>query len=221
MADPQHPILSKSEARAIGAKRYFTGEPCPNGHVSERYVYEGRCVACIKCKKPRDKNYGKIWQENNRERCRAYWRKHVNKKDKAVRREKLRDWKRRNPEKWAALVAKSKNRPPSVRRALWREYAKRYPTQRANASRARRAREKHAEGVHTASDVASIIKRQSGQCAYCPKKLGRQYHVDHIIPLSKGGSNWPKNIQVLCPACNMAKGRKDPIDYARETGRLI
>ena len=45
-------IVTKKEALAAGLNRYFTGEPCNNGHVSERYVnragnrYKVGCVAC-------------------------------------------------------------------------------------------------------------------------------------------------------------------------------
>ena len=34
-------------AKAQGLKRYFTGRPCGRGHVAERFVADGRCVARI------------------------------------------------------------------------------------------------------------------------------------------------------------------------------
>ena len=38
--------LTRSEAIAVGAKRYFNGKPCPRGHIDERMVSTWRCVAC-------------------------------------------------------------------------------------------------------------------------------------------------------------------------------
>jgi 5-methylcytosine-specific restriction endonuclease McrA len=90
---------------------------------------------------------------------------------------------------------------------------------------ARRARDLGAEGSHTASDIKSIFESQRGMCASCKKKLAitgkNKYHVDHINPLSKGGSNSKENLQCLCPSCNHRKHAKDPFDWAKENGKLL
>jgi hypothetical protein len=41
------PLISRSEARDIGMKRYFTGEPCKSGHVAPKYVKSNNCVICL------------------------------------------------------------------------------------------------------------------------------------------------------------------------------
>lgn len=38
--------ILRSEARRQGLKRYFTGKPCKQKHVSERNVGSGKCLAC-------------------------------------------------------------------------------------------------------------------------------------------------------------------------------
>jgi len=91
--------------------------------------------------------------------------------------------------------------------------------------RNRIARKRNADGSHTASDIRAIFENQRGLCANCKAKLtksGKQkYHVDHVMPLALGGSNWPSNLQCLCQKCNLSKGAKHPDDWAAENGRLI
>jgi 5-methylcytosine-specific restriction endonuclease McrA len=84
-----------------------------------------------------------------------------------------------------------------------------------------RARRKNAEGFFTAEDIDRIYKAQKGKCALCRVPLKTDFHRDHIIPLSKGGTNWPRNIQLLCQPCNQRKHSKDPIDFARKLGKLL
>lgn len=40
-------LITKRIARSTGLKRYFTGVPCVNGHLSERYVSTGHCIDCV------------------------------------------------------------------------------------------------------------------------------------------------------------------------------
>jgi 5-methylcytosine-specific restriction endonuclease McrA len=77
---------------------------------------------------------------------------------------------------------------------------------------------RNAEGTHTAQDVKSIYDGQGGDCVYCGADLSEGYHVDHIMPLVLGGSNWPNNLQCLCPTCNLRKGGKHPEDWHKEIG---
>ena len=58
----------------------------------------------------------------------------------------------------------------------------------------------------TFDDVERLLEQQSYRCNGCGVDLLRSYHVDHIIPLIRGGSNWPDNLQILCHRCNCSKG---------------
>jgi len=92
---------------------------------------------------------------------------------------------------------------------------------RRTSERNRRAKKRLAEGTHTAAETAAIRRSQKNRCVYCRVKLGRHGHLDHIIPLSRGGSNERRNLQWLCAECNIRKGAKDPIEFARANGMLI
>jgi len=41
-------IITRKQALELGLKRYFTGEPCKNGHVDERFVSNFRCYTCLR-----------------------------------------------------------------------------------------------------------------------------------------------------------------------------
>lgn len=88
-------------------------------------------------------------------------------------------------------------------------------------SRNRRARFRAADGHHCADDILRILFSQSSKCAACRSSVAEGYHVDHINPLIDGGSNWPSNLQILCPRCNMQKNRRDPIEFMQSKGFLI
>lgn len=69
-----------------------------------------------------------------------------------------------------------------------------------------------------------ILVLQGGRCASpaCRKKFGKGgFHRDHIKPVALGGSDNRRNIQLLCPPCNLAKGALDPIDFVQSLGLLI
>jgi hypothetical protein len=49
-----------------------------------------------------------------------------------------------------------------------------------------------------------VWARDGGRCTDCGSTNEIQY--DHVIPVSRGGSNEPANIQILCGPCNRRKG---------------
>jgi 5-methylcytosine-specific restriction endonuclease McrA len=72
----------------------------------------------------------------------------------------------------------------------------------------------------TKKQIDDLFSRQFGKCAICGEKL-KEYHIDHIIPLAKGGSHEIKNLQLLHPKCNMSKQARDPIDHMQKLGFLL
>ena len=82
----------------------------------------------------------------------------------------------------------------------------------------RRARKANAEGQYTKDDIKKQYESQRGKCWYCLTKLDDSYHVDHRIPLARGGSNYPGNLVVACGYCNRSKSDKFPHEW---DGRLL
>ena len=62
-------------------------------------------------------------------------------------------------------------------------------------------------------NLSSLTKEQKDLIAKIytkAREMGPDYHVDHIIPISKGGTHTPENLQILTAAENRAKGAKMP-----------
>ena len=83
----------------------------------------------------------------------------------------------------------------------WRESN---PLAQRIAKARRRARERKAfvEDV----DPMTVYSRDEGFCGICGGTVYGDFHVDHIIPLSKGGLHCYANVQLAHPACNLSKG---------------
>lgn len=61
-------LVTREQAIASGSKRYFTGQACSRGHISERNVNTDACVECAR------ENAAK-WRDTNPERAKAVWAK--------------------------------------------------------------------------------------------------------------------------------------------------
>lgn len=78
-----------------------------------------------------------------------------------------------------------------------------------NSEEARRKRER---ALMTDKLRYSILKRDGFRCRICGRSAadGVKLHVDHIIPVSKGGKTVPNNLRTLCETCNW--GKSDEIE---------
>lgn len=68
---------------------------------------------------------------------------------------------------------------------------------------------------------AKLFKLQKGKCPCCKQPLGDTYHLDHVVPLAKGGNNTDDNIQLLRKTCNLQKSARDPLIFMQSRGFLL
>lgn len=66
------------------------------------------------------------------------------------------------------------------------------------------------------------LQQSAKTCYWCGVSLkGKEVHIDHYVPLSKGGEHTLSNLVISCSHCNLTKGVKDPIEFARSIGKLF
>ena len=74
----------------------------------------------------------------------------------------------------------------------------------------KKERTKAERGKLTKSLRFEVLEKHNFKCRACGYGAndGKKLHVDHIIPISKGGETEMANLQVLCSDCNVGKGTK-------------
>lgn len=56
-----------------------------------------------------------------------------------------------------------------------------------------------------------VLKRDAFRCQYCGKQAGggAELEIDHIVPISKGGTSDKENLITACKECNNGKSSKE------------
>lgn len=166
-----------------------------------------RCVKCGKSK-PATTEYFRVENRNTSglhsqcRRCARMQAKQYRDNNPDKIREFRRTYRVNNPDK-------ARDRDRKYHLDLMRINPDRVRAYRQN----RRARKLQNGGNHTAADIQAQYKSQRGKCWWCGKKVGDKYHVDHRVPLARGGSNAPENLVIACPKCNLSKGARLPHEW--------
>lgn len=217
-ADHRRELASKQLARYVPVAETRTshpsgdcehcGQPIPKGRRATARFCSSRCREQAKCRR----NYQRVKSDPERLANKRLRGRKWGTSEKRRERERLRAEERRRTDPEGMREAKrreyEKHRERYIARAL--KWQREHP----ESKRATSSRRRSATGSHTAADIAEQVARQRGRCFWCKAKVGDDYHVDHVVPLALGGSNDPENIVAACPACNLRKGAKHPMEWA-------
>ena len=130
-------------------------------------------------------------------------------------------WKEKNAEKHKLYQREwyLKNKKTVLEKQ--REWRAKNPDAYRVYSENRRSRKSFGGGRLSPDLCEKLFKLQKGKCACCKKPLGKNYHMDHIMPLFLGGTNTDDNIQLLRSECNRQKHAKHPVEFMQQRGFLL
>jgi len=103
-------------------------------------------------------------------------------------RARARRWKKRSAAHIAAYRA---------------EYARNHRQDESDNAARTRVRRAGAVGRHSRAEWLEVLRKHKGRCAHCSAR--GKLTKDHVIPLSRGGSDFAFNLQPLCAPCNSKK----------------
>lgn len=175
--------MDRKEAKANGLKTYNSGTDCVNGHTSpDRYTCSGTCVKCMSegVDKEKKKEYDKKRNSEKREYILERCREYYQKNKIRISKRNA-EWAKNNKDKVCAIKKNYKHR----------------------------RRSKELIGV-SSKELADFIDNENKVCFYCDTGCQDSFHIDHIIPLSKGGCHELYNMCISCPECNIRKNSTDP-----------
>lgn len=164
----------------------------------------GRASDCKRCAADKKAAY----RAANPERIRAANQKHYAANAERMRADK-RAYNVTNADRRAAYMHRYRADNPTAHR----DWARANPDKVAAQRHRRRARIAK-NGFETYS-LTDVYEESDYRCAYCS---GPIEHLDHIIPVAKGGADTRTNVIGACALCNQTKSDMDPEEWI---GRVL
>lgn len=126
---------------------------------------------------------------------------------KAAKKEYDREYRSKNEEKLKA----NKVKYVAENKELIKEIKTSYKSRR-------RATERTGDNTRI---ILEWRRAQVKNCKWCGVDCEVGYHVDHVVPLSKGGTHTVDNLCIACPSCNLRKNAMMPDEFIEYRKRMI
>lgn len=163
-------------------------ECCEKCGTSERYK-SGACKECARRYYQQNKEKWEERRQKNRKKVNRYkseWRKKNKSKVKEYNKKYLQEKAKENKKKYGITKTPRQKEQDRI------------------CQNTRRAHKNGAIGSFTIEEWRKLCDEYQNNCACC--KQYKPLTIDHVIPISMGGSCYIDNIQPLCRSCNSKKG---------------
>lgn len=188
---------TRAEAKTLGAKYYFTGEPCKHGHVAPRKT-KGACIECLKVE----------WERGNQTRA-EYFRQY-NRSDAG--KEAKQRYYEANKE---GIIAKARATPNELKNAYRKRWKEENPIQVLADNKVRRRKHRDATPPWLTRKEKGEIRAMYQAAILSSKISGERYVIDHIYPLRSEvvcGLHVPWNLRIVTQRENLEKSNMLPDD---------
>lgn len=224
-------IVTEKKCNFCGETKQFDlfhrGNKCKECHKKYKAAeyQKNKEKILIKCKEYRNKNIDKVrarrkeyyaktrdeskaksqkWYYDNQEKVKV-WSSQYYKDNTEKKKEYSKWWQKENPDKVKERNKRWEQRNPEKVAERHKRWSLQNPEKRRVISKnSNYKRKRSVSGKFTSDEWIELCGRYDNKCLCC----GRQdavLTVDHVIPISKGGSNIIDNIQPLCLSCNSKK----------------
>ena len=144
------------------------------------------------------------YHERHPGRAKAAARRHYERNREQVY-ERTKAGRLANPERHREYVRVCNRKNVKKRSAYMQAYRQANPEWFRVWNRNLKLRRKGVPGQHRPHQIRLIYESQAGLCYYCSSPLLGVFQVDHMVPVARGGTNWPSNLCCACGGCNQAK----------------
>jgi hypothetical protein len=156
-------ITTREMAKRSGLVKYFTGRPCKNGHLRERYVVDGKCLAC----KEQAEQRAEYKEKRNTKAVLKY------RSDPEPAKQRAREYKKNNAER-------ERNR----RRSYYKTHRE-FVIEKAKAYQKRKYLERQIQQATPSWADQDAIRSVYEKCDELNRTVGRgRLRVIHVVPLA-------------------------------------
>ncbi len=154
-----------------------------------------------------DPSYQRAWRAANPERAKAHARKYYLKNREKKNADSVA-WQKANRER----NLNNRRRRSAANRERMRAVDKAWRDANPEKTRARWLNWYTRNGKVKPAQVAQVFAMSDGICAYCLQPHA-SFDVDHVLPISREGSNALDNLVMACKSCNSSKGARTPLEF--------